>query len=43
MAENFEQLIWSTGMSDLNEVEQALQVLVKAGMPKEKENYSVAL
>lgn len=36
MAESFERLILSTGMSDLNEVEEAMNVLIKAGMPKEK-------
>lgn len=36
MAHNFERIIMSTGMSDLIEVQQALNVLTGAGMPKEK-------
>jgi N,N'-diacetyllegionaminate synthase len=36
MAVAFEELILSTGMSNLEEVEQALNILIKAGAKKEK-------
>lgn len=36
MARSFEQIILSTGMSDLNEVEQALNVLTGENVPLEK-------
>ena len=36
LARSFEQIILSTGMADLKEVENALEVLTKAGADKEK-------
>jgi N,N'-diacetyllegionaminate synthase len=36
MAESFEELILSTGMADMNEIEEAIRAITSKGFPKEK-------